>query len=176
MALVCLIGRHGSGKSTVGSGLIEHGYQHTSVGMLRRLAQASHFPSDVPASLMMAIRRERAGAAMSEPTARKLIDHVTKSPLAVLDGFPANVGHIDLLPADTVFCLVWTPGRLRSQRLDHRSITTKRIWTEGIRSEREFSLPILLTALRRTRRCIFVPNEGTREAAVKKLIEKLATA
>jgi len=174
MGLVCLLGRHGSGKSTVGAGLITHGYQHTSVGMLRRLAQASQFPSDVPAALMMAMRRERAGTAMSAPTAKKLIDYATKAPQTVLDGFPSCVDHIALLPHDTVFCVLWTPSRLRLQRLEHRSETTKRLWTPGLHSEREATLPVLLSTLRRTRRCIFVSNDSTPAAAVTEMLEKLA--
>jgi dephospho-CoA kinase len=174
MGLVCLLGRHGSGKSTVGNHLIAHGYQHTSVGMLRRLAQASQFPADVPAALMMAMRRERAGTAMSAPTAKKLVDYATKAPIGVLDGFPSCVEHVAMLPDDTVFCVVWTPAQLRLQRLEHRSDTTKRLWTPGLHSEREASLPVLLSSLRRTRRCIFVSNGATPAAAVAELLEKLA--
>jgi dephospho-CoA kinase len=175
MTLVCLLGRHGSGKSTIGADLIAHGFQHTSVGMLRRLAQASQFPSDVPAALMMAMRRERAGTAMSTPAAKKLIDYATKAPKGVLDGFPACVEHIALLPADTVFCVIWTPAQLRLQRLEHRSDTTKRLWTPGLHSEREVALPLLLSTLRRTRRCIFVSNASTRDAAVVEMLGKLAS-
>jgi dephospho-CoA kinase len=174
MGLVCLLGRHGSGKSTIGADLIAHGFKHTSVGMLRRLAQASQFPSDVPAALMMAMRRERAGSSMSAPTAMKLVEYATKAPKAILDGFPSSVEHIALLPPETVFCLVWTPARLRLQRLERRGDTTKRIWTPGLHSEREAVLPFLLTTLRQSRRCIFVVNDSTREFAVKRMMEKLA--
>ena len=174
MGLVCLLGRHGSGKSTIGAELVAHGFQHTSVGILRRLAKASQFPSDVPAALMMAMRRERAGSAMSAPTARKLIDYAGKAPRAVLDGFPSCVEHLALLPADTVFCFVWTPSILRLQRLEHRSDTTKRVWTPGLHSEREAALPVLLATLRRTRRCVFVPNSSTPDAAVTDILGKLA--
>lgn len=176
MGLVCLLGRHGSGKSTIGADLVVHGFQHTSVGMLRRLAQASQFPSDVPAALMMAMRRERAGSPMSAPTAQKLIDYAIKAPKTVLDGFPSCVEHLVLLPLDTVFCVVWTPAQLRQQRLEHRSDTTKRVWTPGLHSEREATLPVLLSTLRRTRRCIFVSNSSTQDAAVAELLRKLAAA
>lgn len=174
MTLLCMLGRHGSGKSTIGSNLVAHGFQHTSVGMLRRLAQASQFPTDVPATLMMAMRRERAGNAMSVPTARKLIDYAEKPLKAVLDGFPSSVEHIDLLPVDTVFCIVWTPSQLRLQRLEHRSDTTKRLWIPGLHSEREAVLPALIYALRQRRHCYFIKNESTRELAVSRLLGKLA--
>jgi dephospho-CoA kinase len=175
MALVCLLGRHGSGKSTVGADLTAYGYRHTSVGMLRRLAQAMQFPSDVPASLMMAMRRERAGAALSPSTAMKLVEYAAGSTKAVLDGFPSSVEHIPLLPADTVFCVIWTPSCLRLERLEHRASTSKRIWTPGLHSARESALPLLILSLRHSRRCIFVANDTTREAAVERLLGKLST-
>jgi dephospho-CoA kinase len=173
MTLVCLLGRHGSGKSTIGTDMIAHGFQHASVGMLRRLAQAGQFPSDVPAALMMAMRRERAGTALSTSTARKLVEYATRSPKAILDGFPSCVEHIDLLPAGTIFCVVWTPAQLRQQRLERRSETTKRVWTPGLHSEREAALPGLISALRRSRRCVFVANDATREAAIGRMLAKI---
>lgn len=176
MALACLLGRHGSGKSTIGAELIAYGYQHTSAGMLRRLAQAGQFPSDVPAALMMAMRRERAGSAMSASTATKLIEHATRSPKAILDGFPSCVEHIALLPADTVFCVVWTPALLRLQRLERRGEISKRVWTPGLHSEREAALPGLIVTLRRSRRCIFVVNDSTPAVAVARTLEKLIAA
>lgn len=173
MTLVCLLGRHGSGKSTIGADMIAHGFQHASVGMLRRLAQAGQFPSDVPAALMMAMRRERAGTALSTPTARKLVEYAIRAPRAVLDGFPSCVEHIDLLPAETIFCVIWTPAQLRLQRLERRSETTKRVWTPGLHSEREAALPGLISALRQSRRCVFVANDTTREAAVARMLAKV---
>lgn len=174
MTLLCLLGRHGSGKSTIGSNLVAHNFQHTSVGMLRRLAQSAQFPSDVPAALMMAMRRERAGNPMSISTARKLIDYATKSHHAVLDGFPSSIEHIELLPVDAVICVVWTPMHLRLQRLAYRNETTKRLWIPGLHSEREVVLPALIYVLRRRRRCLFIANDSTRELAVSCLLAKLA--
>lgn len=111
---------------------------------------------------------------MDAQTAVKLIDYAVKTPRAILDGFPSYVAHIDLLPPDTVFCIVWTPAQLRRQRLAHRSETTKRIWTDGLHSEREAALPRLLWTLRNTRRCIFIANNSTRAVAVDQLLRKLA--
>lgn len=174
MVMVCLLGRHGSGKSTIGADLVAHGYQHTSVGMLRRLAQAGQFPSDVPVALMMAMRRERAGTLMSASTARKLIDHASKAPNAILDGFPSSVEHLAMLPADTVFCVVWAPMQIRTERLLHRGEITKRAWTPGLQSARESALPNLLRTLRQSRRCIFVVNDSARAVAVEEFLRKMA--
>lgn len=173
MALLCLLGRHGSGKTTIGADLIAHGFQHTSVGTLRRLAQASQFPVDVPAPLMMAMRREQGGGAMSSATARKLIAHVVEAPRPILDGFPSSTEHVAMLPVDTVFCVIWTPADLRRERLEQRSLTTKRLWTPGVHSERESALPALIRFLRQSRRCIFVANDSTREAAKYRILAKL---
>lgn len=176
MSLVCLLGRHGSGKTTIGADLVEHGFQHTSVGMLRRLAQASQFPIDVPAALMMAMRRERPGAPMALGTAKKLIEHVLKSPRPILDGFPSTVEQVTLLPAETIFCVVWAPTHVRLQRLERRSETTKRLWTPGLHSEREIALPALIRNLRRDGRCIFVANDGSRDDAIARFLKKLPPA
>lgn len=174
MARVCLLGRHGSGKSTIGASLTLHGYQHTSVGMLRRLAQAGEFPSDVPASLMFAMRRERAGMPMSSNTARKLVDHAMRDHNAILDGFPSSVEHLSLLPEATIFCVVWAPKSLRLERLEQRAQTSKRLWTPGVHSAREASLPSLIWALRQSRKTIFVANCSGREDAVNRFLEKVA--
>ena len=175
MSLICLLGRHGSGKSTIGAELASRGFRHTSVGMLRRLAQAAQFPSDVPAALMMAMRRERAGTALSTATAKKLVDHAQRVPDAILDGFPSCEAHLDLLPPDAVFCLVWTPARIRLQRLERRSEVTKRVWTPGLHSEREATLPGLILAIRRTRRCTFIPNGSTPADAANRILVNLSS-
>lgn len=173
MGLICLLGRHGSGKSAIGAELALRGYHHTSVGMLRRLARNGQFPIDVPAALITAMRRERPGSVLSEPTARKLVSHVVSHPFAVLDGFPSGVDHLALLPDDTIYCLVWTSSTLRALRLDQRSATSARIWTPGQASARESSLPSLITSIRQARRCLFIRNNSTVVAAADTLLNRL---
>jgi hypothetical protein len=173
MTRLCLIGRHGSGKSTIGSGLACHGYRHTSVGLLRRLAQSRQYPSDVPAGLISAMGRERAGALLTLPTAQRLVAHAFSRPLAVLDGFPASPSQIELLPPETIFCVVWTPPGLRGSRLESRAATTKRQWTPGRASEREASLPQLIRHVRRTHRCLFLMNTGPVDVVTKELLAKI---
>jgi hypothetical protein len=119
------------------------------------------------------MRRERAGAALSPSTAAKLVEHAAGSTKAVLDGFPSSLEHIALLPAETVFCVVWTPRRLRLERLEHRAATSKRLWTPGLHSERESALPSLIASLRQSRHCIFIANDTTRETAVEEILRKL---
>lgn len=174
MTLVCLIGRHGSGKSTIGSRLAAHGYRHISVGLLRRLAQSRQYPSDVPAGLIAAMGRERPGTLLSLPTAKRLVVHACSTALAVLDGFPASPAQIELLPPDTIFCVVWTPHAMRTERLESRAATTKRQWTPGRASERESALPHLIARVRSTHRCVFVRNVGDVKHVVAELQRKIA--
>jgi hypothetical protein len=173
MTLVCLIGRHGSGKSTIGACLAEHGYRHISVGLLRRLAQSRQYPSDVPAGLISAMGRERPGALLSLPTSQRLVAHACAAPATVLDGFPASPAQIELLPSDTVFCVVWTPPVLRGARLEDRAATTKRQWTPGRASEREAALPSLIAQVRKTHRCLFLKNTAGIEVVAAELLEKI---
>lgn len=173
MTLICLIGRHGSGKSTIGARLAAQGYRHISVGLLRRLAQSKQYPADVPAGLISAMGRERPGTLLSRLTAQRLVAHACSATPTILDGFPASPAQIDLLPADTIFCVVWTPNAMRSARLEGRAATTKRQWTPGRASEREAALPSLIAHVRKTHRCLFLKNVASVEVVGKELLEKI---
>jgi hypothetical protein len=173
VAALCLLGRHGCGKSTLGAALVGHGYRHVSVGLLRRLALYNHYPLDVPVTLISAMRREKAGALLSPLTAERLMAHISAGPLTVVDGFPADAAQLSLLPRDTVFCVVWTPATLRAERLENRAATSKRQWTPGRPSARELALPALITEVRRSHRWLFIRNSGSIEATVAKLLRQL---
>jgi hypothetical protein len=173
MTLVCLIGRHGSGKSTIGARLAVQGYRHISVGLLRRLAQSKQYPSDVPAGLISAMGRERPGTLLSQPTAQRLVAHACSVTPTILDGFPASPAQTELLPADTIFCFVWTPYALRGTRLEGRAATTKRQWTPGRASEREAALPALIAHVRKNHRCLFLKNVDGIEVVAEILLEKI---
>lgn len=149
--------------------MVVHGYSHLSVGLLRRLASAGQFPSDIPITLMMAMRRVRTGTPMSSDVAAKLIRHATSLPNCVIDGFPASLEHLDLLPADTVYGVVWTPCMIRESRLNARSDSTKRIWTPGRHSEREQTLAALIARARGKGKTLFLPNRAQGEPAVREL-------
>lgn len=174
MPLLCLLGRHGSGKSTIGAALQAFGYQHLSVGALRRVAQSNQFPSDVPAGLVSAMRRERPGAPLTPLAARRLVEHANSVGQLVLDGFPSSPDHLALLPPDTVFCVVWTPALLREARLHARAASSKRLWTPGLASAREDALPDLIRQVRRTHRCLFIANAGNVDAATLLLVRKIS--
>lgn len=173
MPLICLIGRHGSGKSTVGAELSSYGYRHLSVGLLRRLGKSNQYPADIPAILMSAMRRERPGASLATATAMKLIALARSSEDTVLDGFPASIEHASLLPPETIFFVLWTPTTQRIQRLNDRALSTQRQWQPGRPSDRETALPELIRHVRRHYRCMFVANRSDAAAVAADMVKKL---
>lgn len=174
MTLLCLLGRHGSGKSTLGGALVRHGYTHISVGMLRRLAMSYQFPSDVPPSLMVAMRRARGGEPLAVDIASKLIKHASSFPRCVIDGFPASVEHLDLLPRSATLALVWTPKRERERRLFERAEQTQRQWVPGRGSAREESLSAVIRTGQSKGKVLFIPNRDQGLPSVEDVAETLA--
>lgn len=169
MPIVCLIGRHGSGKSTLGKAMQAYGYHHISVGTLRRLAANNQFPCDVPYALMVMMRRSAAGRPLSDEAVAKLLAHAYEFRNCVIDGFPASTEHVDMLPADCVLGYVWAPKSSLGDRLTLRAEQTVRQWTPGRASTREEQLAEVASHARSRRRVIFVPNRGDRGA-----VEQLA--
>lgn len=171
MSLLCLVGRHGAGKSTIGGLLSTLGYHHISVGLLARLARSGQYPADVPVPLIAAMRRAKAGAPLPDAIALRLLDYAASFEKCVLDGFPASLSHLRQLPSDTTIGLVWVPMRVRSARLTLRAEQTKRLWTPGGKSEREQSLPALLRQSRRQFKTVFIPNGGDVLSGVERVAQ-----
>ena len=172
MTLLCLVGRHGCGKSTIGRALASHGYQHISVGALRRLAKHNEYPSDVPVQLIAALRRAPRDAAMPMDVVRKLLAFAAQFPQTVIDGFPVESSHLELLPHEAVVGLVWTPARSRESRLLERNESSSRIWTPGGHSLRDQKLPALIRAARARGQAKFIANR----VAGPESIEAIAAA
>lgn len=160
MPIVCLIGRHGSGKSTVGKAMKAHGYHHISVGTLRRLAANNQYPSDVPYPLMAMLRRSPAGRPLLDETVAKLLAHAHEFRNCVIDGFPASCSHVDMLPKDSVLGYVWAPKLSLGDRLTLRATQTVRQWTPGRASAREEQLAGVASYARQSRRLILLANRG----------------
>lgn len=160
MALICLIGRHGAGKSTIGTAMRAHGFRHLSVGTLRRLARHNQFPADVPYSFMAALKRLPAGQPLPERLAVDLIGHATSLGPCILDGFPASVDHLALLPPNTVVGFVWAPKGQCEERLTKRAEATLRQWTAGRESAREAALASVVRAARLRFPLVFIRNAG----------------
>lgn len=171
MELVCLVGRHGSGKSTIGAMLESFGYKHVSVGLLRRLARHGKYPADVPMSLMLALRRMPAGGPMPPDVSAKLLEFAKTFDKCIIDGFPANLDHVHMLPLGTRVVLVWCPEDLRVQRLNDRAAATVRQWTAGRPSDRESSLAAVVAQCRRQFATIFIAN---RHDGAHLAVERLA--
>lgn len=158
MTLICLIGRHGSGKSTLGDALVERGFKHISVGLLRRIATSGSIPADIPATLMAAMRRTMPGAPLQNDVAAKLLKYAMSFERCVLDGFPANAVHVDMLPPAAIIAVVWAPKQTRQSRLESRALTSKRQWTPGRASAREDNLATVIMHARSVRRAVFLAN------------------
>lgn len=147
---VFLIGPHGSGKSSIGRSLTHHGYQHISIGALRRLALRNKIPADIPARLLFLMARHVPGTPLPEPAVALLIDHMQRCPRIVVDGFPATVAHLAALGdlSEWSFVYAYAPRAARQSRLLARAETTPRGWVPGRTSERDLALPALCRELR----------------------------
>jgi adenylate kinase family enzyme len=106
MALIVLLGRHGSGKSTIGSHLENHGFKHVSVGMIRRLAQSRQFPVDIPVPLLISMKRAKPGQVLDAEATSQLLKFTKELGNCVIDGFPTVIEQLRSLPKETVFIYV----------------------------------------------------------------------
>lgn len=174
MALICLIGRHGSGKSAIGAELAKLGYFHISVGLLRRLSSANQFPSDFPVPLMLAMRRARPGVSLPADIGEKIVKFALSHTKCVIDGFPASLENLDQLPAQTHFGFVWVPRTTREDRLMLRSETSKRLWTPGRQTEREQVMAALTVKALSRGTLHFISNRADGAAAVQQIALQLA--
>jgi hypothetical protein len=153
-----------------------YGYQHLSVGTLRRLARRGEFPSDVPVSLMLALRRIPSGELLPSALVEQFIDIACKPPLCVLDGLPATPAHIDLLPEDTLLVYLHAVKAVRVTRLVARAEQTLRQWHPDSTSNRDLELAAIAARLRTERRLVFVRNNGALEqlqAAAMSIAEQM---
>ncbi|MBN3760951.1 hypothetical protein [Burkholderia sp. Ac-20365] len=155
-----LIGPHGSGKSSLGRALAQHGYEHLSIGTLARLIKRKRRPSDIPGRLILELARHEPGTPLAPRAATVLIEFLRQRPRIAVDGFPATAEHLQLLGdlADWSFVYVHTPRQNRETRLIARAETTPRGWTPGRKSERDLALPALCQALRGRTRLHFFDN------------------
>lgn len=148
--LVCLIGLHGSGKTTAGKILKSWAYHHISVGDYVRLAKSKIAPSDVPYSLMVTLKKQIPGTQLNEAAAHQLIAHIDQKLIhnnVSVDGFPSGVNHLSLLRKDTIFVVMQCNHNLRIERLVQRSETSPRKWTDSKQSERDSLLDTLIAQL-----------------------------
>ena len=177
MTLICLIGRHGSGKSTLGRLLSLRGFEHISVGVLFRLAKKGRYPSDIPVRIMIRLGRLPPGTPMPENIARDLLSYAATKRHCLIDGFPATTAHLSLLPPGVRVVLMWSPKALRMARLEHRSANSVRKWTNGRTSARDNELADLLRHCRKTTgpgSVIFVANRGEGERTLDDTADRLA--
>lgn len=160
MSLLCLIGRHGSGKSTLGKLLQATGACHYSLGTLFRIAKQNPLvlPRDIPPGVMFALRQHARQTPLAESILRQVIDLAMASGYGVLDGLPAHPDHLRLLPGDTHFAYLYVPEPLRLHRLAERQNRSMRSWSPDRASARDLALPATVLACRATRKLLYFPN------------------
>lgn len=172
---VFLIGRHGTGKSTIGRTLeSEYGWHHVSLGDLGRLARRHQLPRDFPLRFVALLSGHQPGTPLRNELVEAMLRHIEQrrglTPVSV-DGFPSDVSHVALLPRDAVVVHVTLNEEDREMRLEQRSQSSKRMWTKGVLSSRDEALPVVLHALNAGRQVHEVCNKGTLGEAVKGVLE-----
>lgn len=152
--LICLLGLHGSGKTSAGRFLQNnhHVSHHISIGDLARLARSGSSPSDVPVRLIVALAKHKAGNVFDCKTAELLAEFLSKlvklNGCISVDGFPSSAEHIPLLCQGAEIWKFEVDEKERFDRLLKRSELTKRKWVAGVPSERDKQIDITLEKCR----------------------------
>ena len=150
--LLCLVGLHGTGKTTLARDLARHhGFAHLSLGDLGRLSRKGRLPSDIPPQLMVSVARSKPGGILDAGTAKLLFQHIDglrKSTAVVVDGFPACPDHLAWLDDRSLIGRLHLTDSLRELRLTRRSELGPRKWTPGGHSARDASLAETVHAAR----------------------------
>lgn len=173
--LICLIGLHGTGKTTIARNLVSlAGYKAVSVGDIGRLARKGRLPNDVPSTLMVLLARIRPGAIIDDATAKHLTSYLLMlretSPV-VVDGFPACANHVRHLDSDCLVAHITVSDGLRERRLSIRSEQTPRKWTPGGVSARDLALDGTVMATRESGvPCASFSNDGESPSRVAHMI------
>lgn len=157
---VALIGAHGSGKSTIGSILQSNDWTHWSLGDLRRRLRSSQDCAMMPPAVVRVLHHMRPGQPLEPAALRMLLDHCP-DPIA-LDGVPDSAAHVPLFGPDWAFISVRIDESIRQQRLHARSLSSDRLWIDGLRSERDARLEETQLALL-GRRFYILTNNGSQE-------------
>ena len=172
--IVCLIGRHGSGKSKVGEFFSRHGFTHISIGDLKRMSHRRILPETISPTLMGILRMEKRNSLLSWRAATMIADLLKSKRQVSIDGFPVCPEQLELLPEDTVIVYCTTPKSLRERRLIRRGKKTGRHWDPDLISVRDTALPELVIEARKRFRFIYHQNgPDTVSIYGKKLLKQL---
>ena len=171
--LLCVVGRHGSGKTTLARAVAKkNGWHHISVGFLRRLALNRQIVPGIPLSLVLSMGRLKPGEFLPCLLSKKLLEYALSFDVCVLDGFPASREHVMLLPEDAIICVLVSPKKVRKRRLLERAGATSRKWSEGRASARDDALPDMLRFAGQSHVVVFVRNaDGNKslDAAIERI-------
>lgn len=173
---IFLIGKHGTGKTTIGQTLAtRHGWTHISVGDLCRQARRNRGPSTMPLRLMAELAKTAPGEPLSPEVARQLcqaIGKINQTGLVVCDGFPSSPEHIDLLPPNSDVVWIQCQEDERERRLEMRAAETVRRWTPGRQTLRDDLVEAVYQCasqdrLRADIKARIVVNDGSIELALE---------
>lgn len=163
MRRIALIGLHGSGKGAVGRILQGRGYSHWSIGDIRRRLISRDPVDELPALLVAAVRRTKAGEPLAASALRAILSAAQTQRLCVIDGIPDGVEHVACFGADWRFLHLQCPEPLRQERLKKRSIESHRLWLDGVDSPRDRRLDETLAALPAST-CCTIENDSDIDA------------
>lgn len=170
-----LIGRHGSGKTSIGHALeAGHGWKHISLGDLGRLARKNQRPQEHSLRLMVALSRHRPGEPLAGALVQAIladIERIRSTQCLSVDGFPSEAAHLALLTAGSCIILVDATDETRETRLARRAELTNRQWTPGMASARDLALPDLIQAAASAGVLSVVSNTGDLAAAVAAVLD-----
>lgn len=140
--LICFLGLHGTGKTTVATLLAQKlRCVRLSVGDMARLARKGGAEkNDIPTKLLVLLARSKPGQLMNEMTSEHLVSYLNnlrKTSAVIIDGFPACPTQIASLDGGCCLIEVSVCEALRHERLLQRSETTVRTWKAGLPSVRD---------------------------------------
>lgn len=147
MRRVALIGLHGSGKGAAGRALRSLGYVHWSIGDIRRRLWTGDLSDDLPALLVAAVRRAKAGSPLPATAVRAILSAAERQPRCAIDGVPDGVEHVACFDAGWTVLHIRCQEDLRQSRLRQRALESARLWIDGVNSPRDARLASTIAAL-----------------------------
>lgn len=139
--IIFLIGLHGVGKTSIAK-IMENkfGCSHISIGDIGRSIRKRKIPSGLPGRLVRLMAAHEPGKIIDDDLAESIIHFIfekSKNSTIVIDGFPSEKNHIDLIESGSYVIKITCKEEERFKRLKIRSENTERKWSNGIESARD---------------------------------------
>lgn len=172
--IIFLIGLHGVGKTTIAQSMRKFGFEYMSIGDMGRLIRNKKLPSGLPPKFVRLLAAHEPGRSMEDDLIKSLLDFIlekSKKTSIVIDGFPAEKHHVNLLPEGCFVVKVECKELDRASRLQIRSEQTKRKWTNGPLSIRDMNLDAVFEMASNNSKIksTNIPNTDSAELAARKI-------